>query len=411
MKKHVFIIGSKGIPARYGGFETFVDQLTARSRHTETKYHVACLDNEPGEFDYHHARCFRVKVPSLGSARAVLYDLLSLRECIKYIQKNKLYNSIIYILACRIGPFFYFYTRKLEQMGVRVFVNPDGHEWKRGKWNFAIKQYWRYSEKLMVKHADLLVCDSRGIEEYIQTEYSRYKPNTTFIAYGADVGEAGMKNDDDVLLQWMDQHQVRMNDYYLIIGRFVPENNYELIIREFMKSDTNKDLVIITGFENNTFYRDLLTRTHFDLDKRIKFVGTVYNQLLLKKLRELAYGYCHGHEVGGTNPSLLESLASTKLNLLYDVVFNREVGADSALYFTAEPGSLAELIHEADRFSRDRVDALGYSAKNRITQEYSWEKIVEEYEGLFIGEELVHERDYISGWKRNKALPINENRL
>ncbi|MFC7678325.1 beta 1-4 rhamnosyltransferase Cps2T [Paenibacillus sp. GCM10028914] len=410
MKRHVFIIGSKGIPARYGGFETFVDQLTAKRKDSDIKYHVACLAKESGEFEYNHARCFQVKVPSLGSARAVIYDLLSLQECTKYIQKNKLYNSIIYILACRIGPFFYLYKRKLEKMGVQVYVNPDGHEWKRGKWNFAIKQYWKYSEKLMVKHADLLVCDSRGIEEYIQSDYSSYKPKTTFIAYGADVGESSMENDDDILLQWMGQHQVRTNEYYLIIGRFVPENNYELIIREFMKSDTNKDLVIITGFENNKFYRDMLARTRFDQDKRIKFVGTVYNQLLLKKIRELAYGYCHGHEVGGTNPSLLESLASTKLNLLYDVVFNREVGADSSLYFTAEPGSLAQLIHEADRFSSERVAAFEDHAKTRIIQEYAWEKIVDEYESLFIGEELhVHERDYISGWQRNKALPINEN--
>ncbi|WP_106766789.1 beta 1-4 rhamnosyltransferase Cps2T [Paenibacillus faecalis] len=409
--KHVFVIGSKGIPARYGGFETFVDQLTARSKNKDIQYHVACLDEESGEFEYHDARCFRVKVPKLGSARAVIYDVLSLRACIKYIRKNKLNNSIIYILACRIGPFFYVYKRKLEKMGVRVWVNPDGHEWKRGKWNKVIKQYWKYSEKLMVKHADLLICDSRGIEAYIQAEYSQYKPDTAFIAYGADVEESGLKDDDPTLLQWMAQHEVRRKEYYLIIGRFVPENNYELIIREFMMSDTNKDLVIVTGHTNNKYYRDLLNRTSFDEDQRIKFVGTVYDQPLLKKIREQAYGYCHGHEVGGTNPSLLESLASTKLNLLYDVVFNREVGADSALYFTAEPGSLARFIREADRFSSDQIDELGRRAKARIMKEYAWEKIVGEYERLFTGKELVHERDYISRWQRNKALPVNENRL
>ncbi|MWV43685.1 DUF1972 domain-containing protein [Paenibacillus sp. HJL G12] len=390
MTKHVFIIGSKGIPAKYGGFETFVEQLTARRMSRETSYHVACLSDRKGEFEHNGARCFQVRVPQVGSARAVLYDLLSLGECVRYIKQRRLTDCIVYILACRIGPFFYAYKRKLEQLGVTVLVNPDGHEWKRGKWNSFIKRYWKLSERLMVKHADLLVCDSKGIEKYIRQDYAKYCPRTTFIAYGADLVPSTMDSRELELLIWMEKHEIKPREYYLIIGRFVPENNYELIIREFMKSKTAKDLVIITGAEHNSYFDELLHKCRFDQDPRIKFVGTVYHEQMLKKIRELAFGYCHGHEVGGTNPSLLEALASTRLNLLYDVVFNREVGGDGALYFSAEPGTLTARIHEVEQYDDFRIKMLESRAKARISKEYTWERIVKSYEHLFHSFEVLH---------------------
>ncbi len=382
--KHVFIIGSKGIPAKYGGFETFVEYLTKEQVNKNIKYHVSCLANDYEEFEHNGARCFNVKVPEIGSAKAVLYDILSLKACIKYIKTHNLNNSIVYILACRIGPFMGSYKRQLESLGVQVYVNPDGHEWKRSKWNTAIRTYWKYSEKLMVKHSDLLVCDSKGIESYIIDDYKQYKPKTTFIAYGADVTTSILTDDSVQLNDWYKKHSVKANEYYLVVGRFVPENNYELMIKEFMKSNSRKDFVIISNVEQNSFYEGLLERTKFNQDPRIKFVGTVYDQELLKKVREQAYGYFHGHEVGGTNPSLLEALASTKLNLLLDVVFNKEVGSDGAVYFTKENNSLATLIDIADHYSENQIEELGKKAKNRITQEYSWEKIVKEYEELLI---------------------------
>ncbi|GIO53033.1 beta 1-4 rhamnosyltransferase Cps2T [Paenibacillus cineris] len=383
MTTHVFIIGSKGIPAHYGGFETFVDELTRRKTAQDIRYHVSCLSDREGEFIYNQARCFQVKVPSIGSARAVLYDLMSLGRCVEYIRKHRLTGSIVYILACRIGPMFAFYKRRLEHMGVTVLVNPDGHEWKRGKWSLPVKTYWKISERLMVKHSDLLVCDSRGIEQYILEDYAMYQPKTTFIAYGADVAPSVMSEGDEELVRWMEQFHITPNQYYLMIGRFVPENNYEMIIREFMASGSDKDLVMITGAEQNPFYNELLKKCRFDLDPRIKFVGTVYNAPLLKKIRELAYAYFHGHEVGGTNPSLLEALASTKLNLLYDVIFNREVGGEGALYFSSDPGSLTALIQEVDQYEGANVEEWEARAKNRIKMEYSWEHIVDAYERLF----------------------------
>lgn len=382
--KNVFIIGAKGIPAKYGGFETFVEYLTKMKVSKDITYHVSCMAEDKREFYYNNVRCFNVKTPNIGSAKAVLYDILSIKECLEYIKKNNLKNSIVYVLACRIGPFFANYKKAFEKLGVQVFVNPDGHEWKRSKWNYYIRQYWKLSERLMVKHADLLVCDSIGIESYIQKDYAKYSPNTTFIAYGATVEESSLEDEATKLVDWHNKHSVKPFEYYLIVGRFVPENNYELMIREFMASNSKKDLVIISNVEQNSFYQDLLNNTKFDNDSRIKFVGTVYDQELLQKLREQAYGYFHGHEVGGTNPSLLEALASTKLNLLLEVVFNREVGAEGAVYFNKESGNLAELIDNADLYSQEYIECLSTKAKQRIIDEYSWEKIVQEYESLFL---------------------------
>ena len=380
--KNVFIIGSKGIPARYGGFETFVEKLTEKQMSKEIKYHVSCLANDTREFEHNGARCFNVKVPNIGSAKAVFYDIMALRECIKYIKENKIEDAIVYILACRIGPFIGFYKKQLKKLGTTLFINPDGHEWKRGKWNAAIRQYWKISEKLMVKHADLLVCDSVNIENYIKEDYKQYNPKTTFIAYGADTEKSKLNDNDTTLLKWYKEKGIKEKEYYLFVGRFVPENNYETMITEFMKSNTKKDFVLITNVEQNKFYEQLKEKTGFVKDSRIKFVGTVYDQELLKKIRENAYGYFHGHEVGGTNPSLLEALATTDLNLLLDVGFNKEVAEDSALYFSKEDGMLANLID--NELKEDEIKELGNKARKRINSEYTWNKIVDKYEKLLL---------------------------
>lgn len=390
--RHVFIIGSKGIPAKYGGFETFVEKLTEQQKSKEIKYHVSCLAQDNKEFEHNGARCFNINVPNIGAAKAVYYDIFALRECIRYIKENKIENPIVYILACRIGPFVGRYKKQLKKLGGTLFVNPDGHEWKRGKWNAAIRKYWKTSEKLMVKHADLLVCDSKNIEKYIQEDYKQYNPRTTFIAYGADMEKSKLKDDDSKLVNWYKEKGVKAKEYYLVVGRFVPENNYETMITEFMKSNTKKDFVLITNVEQNKFYEQLKQKTGFDKDSRIKFVGTVYDQELLKKIRENAYGYLHGHEVGGTNPSLLEALASTDLNLLLDVGFNREVGEDGAVYFNKKEMNLSKLIDELDQITPEKIAEIGKKAKKRILQEYSWNYIVKEYENQFIYLSNVEER-------------------
>lgn len=383
--KNIFIIGSNGIPAKYGGFETFVENLTAYKKSENIKYHVACMAKDNEEFEYNNARCFNINVPNIGAAKAEYYDLMALEKTIKYIKKNKINNAIVYVLGTGVGLFISIYKKRLHRLNAKLYVNPDGCEWKRDKWNFILKKFFKICEKKMAKNADLLICDSINIEKYIKEEYKKYRPNTTFIAYGSE-SEAKDENQNTQkeLENWYKDKQIKSNEYYLIVGRFVPENNYETMLKEFIKSKTSRQLVIITNVEKNKFYEELNQKTNFEKDKRIKFVGTVYNSNLLKQIRKNAYSYLHGHEVGGTNPSLLEALANTKLNLLLDVGFNKEVAKESAFYWNKENGNLSKLINNVDILEREEIEKYSDLAKERIKQDYTWEKIVKTYEDLFL---------------------------
>ena len=387
--QHVFLVGAKSLGA-YGGYETFINKLTEyHQSNPDIKYHVAVKANGQGasvpdgvevvngRYTYHNADCFQISIPEkLGPAQAIYYDCAALKKSIKIIKDEKISNPIVYIMTCRIGPLFNYFCRAIHKLGGRVFLNPDGHEWKRAKWSAPVRKYWKYSEKVMVCGSDLVVCDSKNIEKYIQQEYG--VKNTTFIAYGAETEPC--KCSEEKYEEWLKEKGLRRGQYYLLVGRFVPENNYETMIKEYMKSHTEKDFAIITN-ANPQLQKELEEKLGYQKDKRIKFVGTVYDQELLKKIREEAYGYFHGHEVGGTNPSLLEALGSTKLNLLLKVGFNKEVAEDSALYWTKEPGNLAALIDKCEGMDREE---LGRKARERIKTAYSWEYISGRYAEIWV---------------------------
>nr|WP_295588601.1 glycosyltransferase family 1 protein [uncultured Streptococcus sp.] len=388
MKQSVYIIGSKGIPAKYGGFETFVEKLTEYQKDSNIQYYVACMRENSAksgitddQFEHNGAICFNIDVPNIGPARAIAYDIAAVNKAIELAKENKDEAPIFYILACRIGPFISGLKKKIRAIGGRLLVNPDGHEWLRAKWSLPVRKYWKFSEQLMVKHADLLVCDSKNIEKYIREDYKQYQPKTTYIAYGTDTAPSSLKAEDAKVRDWYQEKGISENGYYLVVGRFVPENNYEAMIREFIKSKSRKDFVLITNVEQNKFYDQLLQDTGFDKDSRVKFVGTVYDQELLKYIRENAFAYFHGHEVGGTNPSLLEALASTKLNLLLDVGFNREVGEDGAIYWKKD--NLQHIIKTSEELSQEEIEKMNKLSTKQVKERFSWEFIVDEYEILF----------------------------
>ncbi len=395
--QHVFLVGAKSLGA-YGGYETFVYKLTEyHQNNKKIKYHVSCKANGDGcidesklekvvrisdsEFEFHNAHCLKIRVPQIGAAQAIYYDLASLNSWCKYIKISKIHHPIVYIMACRIGPLEKYFYNEIHKLGGIVYLNPDGHEWMRQKWNKLIRKYWKISEQIMVKYSDLVICDSINIEKYIHEQYDSkgirgVNPNTTFIAYGADLKLSILDDEDPKLLDWYKSKGLMKKNYYLVVGRFVPENSFEIMIYEFMKSKSKHDFAIITNV-NDKFLNELEKKLHFKNDKRIKFVGTVYDQELLKKIRENAYAYLHGHTVGGTNPSLIEALGSTDLNLLVNVGFNKEVAKNCALYWDCKPGNLAKLINLADTMSTEQITKIGKKAKKRVAEVYTWEKICE----------------------------------
>ncbi|HEL1603964.1 TPA: DUF1972 domain-containing protein [Streptococcus suis] len=380
--KHVFIIGSRGLPAKYGGFETFVQQLVSHQKSGKICYHVACLSDTSHHqhSTYLGADCFTINPPKLGPARVIAYDMMAIAYALKIIKEQQIKRPIFYILGNTIGGFIVPFAKQIHSVNGILFVNPDGLEWKRAKWAKPVQKYLKFSEKMMVKYADLIIADNEGIEDYIQSEYSA--TNTRFIAYGTDLSPTKLTKESEQVRQYFTNWGIREKEFYLIIGRFVPENNYLVAIKEFMKSDTKRDLVIVANHEGSAYFQKLKDETGLASDKRIKFVGTVYDQELLKYLRQECRAYIHGHEVGGTNPSLLEALAQTNENLVLGVDFNRKVALEGARYWSKESGSLSQLINQIDE-NAEAVE-LGEIAKKHMKDEYTWEKIVQEYEELFL---------------------------
>lgn len=401
--QHIFIIGAKSI-GQYGGYETFVDRLIEEHENDHSiQYHVACKANGDGfmdesklfgvkvtkrykngsihEFIYKNAHVIKIPCPNMGPVVAIYYDLVATRLFIQYCKEQHIENPIFYILTCRIGLFIKSLVKAIHSIGGKYYLNPDGHEFMRTKYSKAVRKYWKWSEKKMVVLSDLVICDSLSIEKYIKKEYKH--PNTTYIAYGADVEKSSLSDDHPKFVEWLKKKNLKIREFYITVGRFVPENNYETMIREFMKSKSNKDFALITNV-NIKFLEELENKIHWKSDPRIKFVGTVYDKELLKKIRECAFGYFHGHEVGGTNPSLLEALGSTELNLLLDVGFNREVARETAMYWNKDAGSLSQLIDNADNMDSQLRKDYGLKAKKRIHSLYSWNKVGNEYKRVWL---------------------------
>ncbi|VGV50474.1 beta 1-4 rhamnosyltransferase Cps2T [Streptococcus pyogenes] len=380
----VFIIGSRGLPAKYGGFETFVEELISHQSSKNIRYHVACLSDTKHKvhFDYKGADCFYLNPPKLGPARVIAYDMMAITYALSYSDQHQIQNPIFYVLGNTVGAFIAPFVKQIHNRGGRFFINPDGLEWKRSKWSRPVQAYLKFSEKQMTRQADLVISDNIAIDRYLKQVYPWSK--TYFIAYGTQTQPSRLTTADSKVRAYFQTFDIREKDYYLILGRFVPENNYETAIKEFMASSTKRDLVIICNHEGNVYFKQLLAETECDKDPRIKFVGTLYDKELLAYIREQAYAYIHGHEVGGTNPGLLEALAHTNLNLVLGVDFNQSVAKSAALYWTKQKGQLAELINQVDAgFDSDR---LGKEAKAIIQEHYTWEKIVGEYEALFLNE-------------------------
>ncbi len=383
--KNIIIIGSRGYLKNYGGWETFVTELVRNFDSTKVKFHIPEVTNDYACRNQvifkDNVSCLQVYVPSLGFATMFVYAIKALVKIKKYIRENHLKEVIIYILGCRVGPIYGLLIHSLKKQGIPVYLNPDGLEWTRDKWNAVIKQCFKISESCMVKHSDAIICDSKAIEEYIKNRYRKWHKKTYFIPYGAYLNESEDKN--DIVTELFRDYDIKEGQYYLIVGRFVPENNYEVILKEFMKTNIKKDLVIVTNLKEDKFYQELKKKTAFDTDKRIKFVGSIYDHAALLYIRRHAYAYIHGHSAGGTNPSLLEALANTKLNILYHAVYNVEVGTFACFYFSKRENDLKNILEKVDKLDAKSINKYEKLAKNRIKDNYTWSLVVDNYKKVW----------------------------
>lgn len=376
--KHIFIIGCRGYHYNYGGWETFVSSLVDNYNDKNTIFHIGQLGDNNKEIKINdNIIVNNINVNFGTSAKMLIYTIKTFKFYINYVKENKLKNCYFYILGLKLGPYLKLKNKELKNLKIKSFVNPDGLEHMRSKWNYFIKKFFLYSEKVMLNNCDIIVCDALGIKEYIDHKYKNLKNKTKYIAYGAEEVDISNMDEESILREY----NLEKDKYLLMVGRCVPENNYELVITEYMKSSTPKKLVIISNISNGNYYNKLINDTDCLKDTRILFIDGVYDKKKLSIIRKNAYLYIHGHSVGGTNPSLLEALSLTDLNILYDINFNKDVGMDSCLYFK-DVGSLEKILEDRKLLENSKKK-LGNKAKKIIKENFTWEIIVNKYKDIF----------------------------
>lgn len=378
----LFIVGSRGIPADYGGFETFADELATSLAARERSVYVTCeiLPGESkGPSTYQGVNLLYVTVPS-GNVRTIVADIQALWQCHRVAESG----DVVYLLGYGVGLFAWPILKALQAKGVAVWLNPDGIEWKRSHWSWGARLYLRFCSKVLPPQVDRLICDSESIKAH-HLETSGVPPSCTdVIEYGAPV----VRDDDlpsDVRAlreQYLARYDLSLGEYYIQVGRLVPENNLELMVRGLIEAQVDRPLLVISNRDShNGLYRKLhdILETEGALGKVI-FAGTVYDRPLLQALRLGAYAHLHGHEVGGTNPALVEAMGLGNLILSLNTRFNREVLGRAGLYFGKSVASFVQTLHHAERLSSNDAQTLKERAVDRVRSYYNWPRIVDEYE-------------------------------
>lgn len=352
----IAILGTRGIPNNHGGFEQFAEYFSVYLSKKGHEVYVYNSHNHPYQekkfkgVNIVHAYDPEYKIGTIGQ---FVYDL----NCILDSRNRDL--DVILQLGYTSNSIWHWALPKKPV----IITNMDGMEWKRSKYRPIVRKFLKYAEKLAIHSSDYLISDSIGIQDYITTTYN--KPSK-FIAYGASVFS---EPKEDILKAY----NVKSNQYCLIIARLEPENNIETIIKGYHKSNVPYDLIIFGSL--NEYGKEL--QRQYKKDKRIRFVGANYNQDDLNNLRYYSRYYFHGHSVGGTNPSLLEAMASNTLIIANNNVFNKSILEENARYFS-DSNDINEILNQDILFNSKKE----YSRLNikKIKDYYSWSIINSDYE-------------------------------
>lgn len=357
----IAIIGIRGIPANYGGFETFAEQLAPRlveKGHEVTVYGRSNNVEYDGEY-YKGVRLVILPTISHKYLDTVVHTFLSTLHSLK--------EGYDVVLVCNSANAYCAFIPRLA--GTPVAINVDGLEWQRSKWNKLGRWFYQMSEWLSTFMANEIVTDAREIEKYY---LKKFKKESTFIPYGA---ATGMVETREVL----DKFGLQPGEYVLYVSRLEPENNAHLVVKAFENVKSDKKCVIVGDAPYNGEYILELKQTQ---DPRIIFTGYVFGQGY-HELQSNAYFYVQATEVGGTHPALLEGMGHGNCVLANDVPEHREVLADAGVYFnTRDNGELSEKMQYL-LDNPEEVAALGKKAVERIKANYSWEKVADNYEALF----------------------------
>jgi glycosyltransferase involved in cell wall biosynthesis len=361
MKLKIAILGTRGIPNYYGGFEhvsEYVSEGLVKKGHSVTVYnshnHPYTASTWNGVEIVH---CYDPEY-LVGTAGQFAYDF----NCLMDARKR---NFDVLILMGYTSSSIW---GNLYPKNSAIITNMDGLEWKRSKYSKPVQRFLRYAEKLAVKHSQFYISDSRVIKLYLK---DKYNITSRYIPYGADLFSAQER-------EQFDKTEALKEDYFLLMARMEPENNIEAILEGFSNSNSKKSFKVL-GDTSNRFGKFIINK--FERDNRIQFKGAIFDNSAVRSLQNNSYLYFHGHSVGGTNPSLLEAMASEALIAAHNNPFNKSVLNTDAFYFN-NASEVRDLVETVQR--KDLEKTMVKNNLHKIQFQFNWDRIIDEYEEFIL---------------------------
>lgn len=358
---NIAIIGSRGIPNYYGGFEQMAQYLAVgllNKGHQVTVYNSHTHPYQGKE--WHGVKiihCYDAE-NSIGTAGQFVYDF----NCIMNARKKK-YDVILFLGYTSSSVW-----GRLFPKNAVIISNMDGMEWKRDKYSKPVQRFLQYAEKLAVKYSQFFIADSTVIQNYVD---QKYHVHSKYIPYGAEI----FASKNECILA---KFGVSKQNYHMLMARMEPENNIDMILQGFHNSNSEKTFIVIGNINNS--YGKQMHHKYFH-DKRIHFAGAIFDAEITNTLRAFCRLYFHGHSVGGTNPSLLEAMANGSIIVAHDNEFNRAVLKDDAYYFK-NADDVTKLVLKSNGHKESAVMVANNFVK--IEEQYNWPNIVNMYEEFII---------------------------
>ena len=362
----IAILGTKGIPNDYGGYEQFAEYISTRlveRGHSVTVYNPSFHNYK--ETSYKGVKITRIYSPEklIGGAANIIYDHLCLQDALKR-DFDVLYEAGYHSVALSLR----FLNVKSLKRPV-VITNMDGLEWKRSKWNKGVQYLIEKLEKIAVNESPFLIADNIGIQEYLKDKFNK---DSFFLPYGADP----VTNFDETCLA---NYSLKQRCYFMLVARLEPENNIEVILEGHQQSKIQYPFIVV-GNHKTKFGQYLNSKYGSDL---IRFVGGIYQKSILDSIRYFSKAYFHGHSVGGTNPSLLEAMASKSFIWAHNNCFNKSVLNEHAFYFT-NSSDVSALLQRASELRTAHYQNFQEKNFSKIKEVYNWELVVAQHEQLFL---------------------------
>lgn len=356
----IAMIGTRGVPAHYGGFETAVEEVGRRLADRGHRVRVYCRrGNAEGEPESHAGmELVTLPVVKRRSLETLAHTALSTAHLLRHR------TDVAFVFNSANAPLL----PVIRAARVPVATHVDGLEWKRAKWGPVGQRYYRMAERASVLLSDALIADAQGIADYYREKFGA---GSHLISYGAPVlGDVGSTRLAEMGLE--------PQGFHLVVARMEPENHVHVIVEGYVRSSARRPLVVVGSAPYADEYI-ASTRQLAGADERVRFVGGIYDQELLDQLYAGALTYLHGHSVGGTNPSLLRAIGAGTATLAYDVNFNREVLREDGGYFS-NPSELSALLDGADAEPTAMVDRGERLAER--ARDYDWDSVAAAYESL-----------------------------